>query len=90
MAVHPTNRLMLSVGRDETLRMWDLTKGHLAAKVKVNYLPEQVCWTWQGAHYAIKSHLSVKVHDPETTENVATFETASKIACMDSLGVGSF
>lgn len=35
LAAHPSGRLALSVGRDKTLRMWDLTEGRMSFIVKL-------------------------------------------------------
>jgi protein MAK11 len=35
LAVHPSGKLALSVGRDRTLRMWDLLRGRAAASTKI-------------------------------------------------------
>ena len=35
VAVHPTGKLALSVGKDRTLRMWDLMRGKGSASTKL-------------------------------------------------------
>ena len=35
VAVHPTGKVALSVGKDRTLRMWDLMRGKGSASTKL-------------------------------------------------------
>ncbi|KII86061.1 hypothetical protein PLICRDRAFT_44519 [Plicaturopsis crispa FD-325 SS-3] len=48
LAVHPSGKVALSVGRDRTLRMWDLMRGKGSASVKLGKGAYLIDWWWGG------------------------------------------
>ncbi|XP_071443123.1 p21-activated protein kinase-interacting protein 1-like [Hetaerina americana] len=73
MSIHPSGKLALSVGRDRTLRTWNLVKGRSAyvtnlASVKGNKYgvdtgAEDVKWCPDGVHYAVIYRTKIDVYD---------------------------
>eukprot|EP00172_Hildenbrandia_rubra_P002936 Plantae.Rhodophyta-Hildenbrandia_rubra.ctg41846.p1 GENE.Plantae.Rhodophyta-Hildenbrandia_rubra.ctg41846~~Plantae.Rhodophyta-Hildenbrandia_rubra.ctg41846.p1 ORF type:complete len:366 (-),score=68.54 Plantae.Rhodophyta-Hildenbrandia_rubra.ctg41846:85-1182(-) len=56
MAVHPSSKVVLSVGKDGKLNMWDLAKGRIAFSAKLKVETEGMCkiqWTPNGELYAL-------------------------------------
>ncbi|KAJ7860461.1 WD40-repeat-containing domain protein [Mycena olivaceomarginata] len=49
VAVHPTGKVALSVGKDRTLRMWDLMRGKGCASTKLGKEAELVRWSSDGS-----------------------------------------
>lgn len=67
-AIHPSGKLAISIGRDQTLRLWDLLKGRTAFINRLHHsqdhfetsitkkfkpLPEKVRWNTDGTCYAV-------------------------------------
>ncbi|KAI0295403.1 WD40-repeat-containing domain protein [Multifurca ochricompacta] len=49
VAVHPSGKVALSVGKDRTLYMWDLMRGRSAASTKLGFEGELVRWSTTGS-----------------------------------------
>lgn len=62
VAVHPSAKVCLSVGKDRTLRMWDLMRGKGSASMKLGKEGECVRWTPSGTRFAISSGLGIEVY----------------------------
>lgn len=54
IAVHPSGKILLSVGTDKTLRAWDLTKGRVAFTKSFPTQPERVVWGPEGQRYILQ------------------------------------
>ncbi|KIJ55478.1 hypothetical protein M422DRAFT_24052 [Sphaerobolus stellatus SS14] len=59
VAVHPSGKVALSVGKDRTLRMWDLMRGKGAASTKLGKEGEVVKWSPSGKQFAVQSGSTV-------------------------------
>lgn len=73
VAVHPSGKLALSVGKDKTLRTWDLHKGRQAFVINLKQIADQVHWSPNGSHYVVFQVNDVDVYDVETGEIICTF-----------------
>lgn len=51
--VHPSGKVALSVGRDQTLRMWDLMRGRGASSLGLGWEAELVRFSRSGGIFAI-------------------------------------
>lgn len=65
VAAHPSGRLALSVGKDKTIRMWDLMRGVGAASTKIGEEGEKVRWDTKGQRFAVLAGPHLRVHDTE-------------------------
>ncbi|CAD6887994.1 unnamed protein product [Tilletia laevis] len=54
-AVHPSGRLALSVGKDRTIRMWDLMRAKGAASTKLGVEGETIRWDSRGERFVVLS-----------------------------------
>ncbi|KAG1864981.1 WD40-repeat-containing domain protein [Suillus subalutaceus] len=61
MAVHPSNKVALSVGKDNTLRMWDLMRGKGSASTKLGKEGEVVRWSPTGSSFVVQSQNTIDV-----------------------------
>ncbi|KAG9031824.1 hypothetical protein FRB95_002269 [Tulasnella sp. JGI-2019a] len=71
VAVHPSGKLALSVGKDRTIRMWDFMRGKASLSTKIGKEAELVRWAPSGALFTVQSHSSVDVY----TTNMALIHT---------------
>jgi len=55
VAVHPTGKLALSVGKDRALRMWDLMRGKPGASTLLGKEGELVRWSIDGSQFAVQT-----------------------------------
>ncbi|CCA68745.1 related to MAK11 protein (maintenance of killer toxin-encoding satellite M1 dsRNA) [Serendipita indica DSM 11827] len=62
LAVHPSAKVCLSVGKDRTLRMWDLMRGKGSASIKLGKEGEGVRWTPLGTRFAIFSGVTIDIY----------------------------
>ncbi|KZV64684.1 WD40 repeat-like protein [Peniophora sp. CONT] len=62
VAVHPSGKLALSVGRDRTLRMWDLMRGKGSASTKLGVEGELVRWAADGSMLVVQYQRTIDVY----------------------------
>ncbi|KAH8104103.1 WD40 repeat-like protein [Cristinia sonorae] len=55
VAVHPSGKVALSVGKDRTLRMWDLMRGKGVASTKLGKEGELVRWSTDGSMFIVQT-----------------------------------
>lgn len=60
--VHPTGRVALSVGKDQTLKMWDLMRGRGAASLALGTEAELVKFSPSGTHFAVLYPKKVEIY----------------------------
>ncbi len=65
VAAHPSGKLALSVGKDRTIRMWDLMRGVGAASTKIGHEGERVVWDTQGTRFAVIVSSSLSIYNTE-------------------------
>ncbi|XP_003388740.1 PREDICTED: p21-activated protein kinase-interacting protein 1-like [Amphimedon queenslandica] len=66
VAVHPSGRLALSVGKDRTIRTWDLSTGRCAFIKKFPQALDLVVWSPVGDSYVISSNNHFSLFHVET------------------------
>uniref|UniRef100_A0A1B6DYN2 Uncharacterized protein n=2 Tax=Clastoptera arizonana TaxID=38151 RepID=A0A1B6DYN2_9HEMI len=85
ISIHPTGKMALSVGKDHTLRTWNLVKGrpayatNLASRCK-NL--EMVVWSPGGNYYAVPMDSKLELFCIETAGVVFTLNFESKVTCL--------
>ncbi|KZT69229.1 WD40 repeat-like protein [Daedalea quercina L-15889] len=62
VAVHPSGKVALSVGKDRTLRMWDLMRGKGSASTKLGKEGEVVRWSTDGSQFVVLSQSTIDVY----------------------------
>ncbi|EFC47932.1 predicted protein [Naegleria gruberi] len=81
IAIHPSGRLLLSVGQnDNKLRVWDMIKGSLAYTVNLGkHSAERVRFSSAGNHFFIHYREKVVIHDTESLEVIYTLAHESNV-----------
>ncbi|KAF7309443.1 Glycosyltransferase family 39 protein [Mycena indigotica] len=67
VAVHPSGKVALSVGKDRTLRMWDLMRGKGSASTKLGKEAELVRWSTNGTLFVVQTGSTIDVYNTEMT-----------------------
>ncbi|KAF8159382.1 WD40-repeat-containing domain protein [Crassisporium funariophilum] len=62
VAVHPSGKVALSVGKDRALRMWDLMRGKGCASTKLGKEGELVRWSIDGAKFVVQSGSTLDIY----------------------------
>ncbi|KAI0730841.1 WD40-repeat-containing domain protein [Earliella scabrosa] len=65
VAVHQSCKVALSVGKDRTLRMWDLMRGKGSASTKIGKEAELVRWSTDGSIFAVQAHSTIDIYSTE-------------------------
>lgn len=66
LAVHPSGKMALSIGRDNTLRTWNLIKGRKAYITKLKGAADAVHWSPKGTQYLLVKGSCVDVYEVAT------------------------
>ncbi|KAF9473417.1 WD40 repeat-like protein [Pholiota conissans] len=62
VAVHPSGKVALSVGKDRALRMWDLMRGKGVASTKLGKEGEVVRFSTDGSKFAVQSGSTLEIY----------------------------
>ncbi|KAI0675592.1 WD40 repeat-like protein [Trametes maxima] len=65
VAVHQSCKVALSVGKDRTLRMWDLMRGKGSASTKLGKEGELVRWSTDGTIFAVQAQNTIDIYSTE-------------------------
>ncbi|XP_072169804.1 p21-activated protein kinase-interacting protein 1-like [Diadema setosum] len=79
VAVHPSGKLALSVGKDKTLRTWNLLKGRAAYTTNIKAVSEIVLWSPDGQLYVVVIDDRIDVYDITTATIVCSCKCSSRI-----------
>ncbi|GJE93253.1 WD40 repeat-like protein [Phanerochaete sordida] len=78
VAVHPSGKVALTVGKDRTLRMWDLMRGKGSASTKLGKEGELVRWNTDGTLFVVQTMLTLDFYTTDM-EMIHTIQHASRI-----------
>ncbi|KAG9126136.1 hypothetical protein FRC07_004743 [Ceratobasidium sp. 392] len=67
VAMHPSGKLALSVGKDRTLRMWDMMRGKGAASTKLGKEGELVRWSVSGKIFVVQAGSTLDIYQTDMT-----------------------
>ncbi|KIY70261.1 WD40 repeat-like protein [Cylindrobasidium torrendii FP15055 ss-10] len=67
IAVHPSGKVAVSVGKDRTLRLWDLMRGRGVASTKLGKEGELVRWSTDGKLLAVQALSNIDIFNAEMT-----------------------
>ncbi|EGN96892.1 hypothetical protein SERLA73DRAFT_185126 [Serpula lacrymans var. lacrymans S7.3] len=62
VAIHPSGKVALSVGKDKTLRMWDLMRGKGSASTKLGKEGELVRWSVTGSCFVVQCRATIEIY----------------------------
>jgi protein MAK11 len=63
VSLHPSERMAISIGKDKRLVLWNLIRGRPVFQCKFAFLPEEVQWSPNGQHFAVRTARSVNYFD---------------------------
>jgi WD40 repeat protein len=81
MDVHPQASVLLSIGRDKTLKCWDLAKAHLSYSMKLEIVPSLVKFSKDGKAYLLGFDKKVQIHVDEEEKSVEFKQRINAICC---------
>ncbi|XP_071964283.1 p21-activated protein kinase-interacting protein 1-like [Antedon mediterranea] len=81
VAVHPSGKLAMSVGKDKTLRTWNLIQGRSAYITNLKAVADLVLWNASGTKYMVAIDNRVDVYLLETAMVISTYTFTGKILC---------
>ncbi|CAE6460776.1 unnamed protein product [Rhizoctonia solani] len=67
VSMHPSGKLALSVGKDRTLRMWDMMRGKGSASTKLGKEGELVRWSVSGKIFVVQTGSSLEIYQTDMT-----------------------
>ncbi|KAJ2990922.1 p21-activated protein kinase-interacting protein 1-like protein, partial [Globomyces sp. JEL0801] len=76
---HPSGKVLLSVGKDQTLKCWDLSRAVCSFSMKLSQVPTKVYWSNDGTHFAVFFDKLIQIHCLETGEIVAKLQQQNRI-----------
>lgn len=80
VAIHPTGRLALSVGKDKSLRLWNLLKGRSAYIKNIHIEGTKVVWSHTGVNYAVAADKQFMVYNLESGKQMVEVKSPSGYA----------
>ncbi|CAE6468432.1 unnamed protein product [Rhizoctonia solani] len=67
VSMHPSGKLALSVGKDRTLRMWDMMRGKGSASTKLGKEGELVRWSVSGKMFVVQAGSTLEIFQTDMT-----------------------
>ncbi|KAJ3318867.1 hypothetical protein HDV06_006988 [Boothiomyces sp. JEL0866] len=77
--VHPSGKVLLSVGKDKTLKCWDLQRAICSFSMKLSGLPNKVKWSITGTHFAVFFDKMVQINDLDSGKVIGKVEQKTRI-----------
>ncbi|TNM98496.1 p21-activated protein kinase-interacting protein 1-like [Takifugu flavidus] len=85
LSVHPSGKLALTVGTDQTLRTWNLINGRSAFIKNIKQNSHIVRWSPDGDKYAVVIDDRVDIYELETASVTATITNPKRISSLQFL-----
>ena len=89
VAVHPSGKLLLSIGKDKAIRVWDLSTSRCISAV---VMKEEILfckWSFCGSFYVICQSKKIEIHRMKSKEeqetdklNLFSFEQSTNMTCI--------
>ncbi|PJF19904.1 hypothetical protein PSACC_00284 [Paramicrosporidium saccamoebae] len=82
IAVHPSGKVALSVGKEKSIKLWNLMTGKQAHSSLLSHEPLQIQFSESGKYYAVLSDFNLVIYETETTKKILDFKSKTRLACM--------
>ena len=69
ISVHPSGKILLSIGKDRLVKLWSLQKFTLAHEFSLSTVPIGIEWNCSGGKYAILYERKIEVYSLDHTNN---------------------
>lgn len=79
VSIHPSGKLALSVGKDKTLRTWNLMTAKCAYVTNIKADADSVNWSPDGTVYLVSVNNKVDIYSVETSKIVTSITVPSRI-----------
>ncbi|CAL1265434.1 unnamed protein product [Larinioides sclopetarius] len=79
LAVHPTGKMALSVGKDKSLRTWNLIKGRSAYVTNIKKIADIVRWSPDGSYFLVCSGNTIDIYSVEKASVVSAIDFQQRI-----------
>lgn len=74
LSVHPSGKIAISVGKDKTMKTWNLIKGRRAYITNLGKIADSVHWTPSGTQFLVVTEGVIDLYDVETGKIVHTVD----------------
>ncbi|XP_022244657.1 p21-activated protein kinase-interacting protein 1-like isoform X2 [Limulus polyphemus] len=81
LSAHPTGKLLLSIGKDKTLRTWNLIKGRSAYVTNIKAVGEFVLWSPDGSKFLVSLKNRIDVYSVKTTGIIHSIDFGRRASC---------
>eukprot|EP01134_Creolimax_fragrantissima_P005620 CFRG5620T1 len=85
LAMHNTGRLMLSVGKDKHMRLWNLVKGRCAYITKLPEEATHVVWSPTGNHYSVCGDTTLYIYKAADASQLAIVKLGTRVHSIEFL-----
>lgn len=79
ITVHPSGKLALSIGRDKSLKTWNLIKGRSGFITNLKGIADSVGWSTDGNYYAVAIANRLDVYSLEYAKVIYTIAFSKRI-----------
>ncbi|XP_077991664.1 p21-activated protein kinase-interacting protein 1-like [Glandiceps talaboti] len=79
LSIHPSGKLAMSIGKDKTLKTWNLIIGRTAYITNIKKVGEIIQFSPSGNCYIVAADKQVDVYDLESAKVVHSFDTGIRI-----------
>lgn len=83
ISIHPSGKLALTVGKDRTMKTWNLIKGRTAYVTNIKGVADAVKWAPDGDHYVVAVNNNIYVYQVQSAGVVYTFDFKKRINAID-------
>jgi len=81
-SVHPSGKVALSIGKDKSMKLWDLVKGKSAFKTRLVRAPQMVRWSPGGDTYCLVDDAKLTVYNAAENMVIQTITPPKKITSL--------
>ena len=79
ISIHPSGKMVLSVSKDNTLKLWNLIEGRIAFTRRLKGAAEGVEWDGTGMFYLLYTRTEIFVHSAQNNEKISELKYDSRI-----------
>ncbi len=79
ISIHPSGKMVLSVSKDNTLKLWNLIEGRIAFTRRLKGTAEGVEWDESGMFYLLYTRTEIFIHSAQNNEKISELKYDSRI-----------